>query len=582
LNLNSRLIKLVRSSIWSFVLTVLLNITGGVFIIFWAFTLAQIINHVFLDGWTLFQVFPLLLWLLGFILMRAILLALGEISSARLAVNIKTVIRHDLMAKITRLGPNYIKGESSGALAAAALQGVELLDSYFSQYLPQLILAAFLPLLILCTIFPMDWLTGVVLIVTAPLIPIFMILIGKASEALTKKQFGDLRRMSAFFLDNLQGLTTLKLLNQSHNQTGKIARVGENYRHATMGVLRLTFLSALALEWLATLSVAVVAVEIGIRLLSGNLVFGQAFFILIIAPEFYLPLRMVGLRFHASATGVAAAKSIFQVMDEPLQNFPVSKNSINPPQINIQAPFHICFNEVSYSYPGRDSSALQNVSFIIGVDQQIALVGKSGAGKSTVASLLLGLVFPSAGNILINEINLADIPMDLWRLNLSWVPQRPFLYNMSLYENIILGKRNATTDEVWNAIRQASLENVVKRLPGGWDAKVGEKGTKLSGGQAQRVALARAFLRNSPVVIMDEPTAHLDPEQEGLLIDATHRLCKGRTVLTIAHRLATVIDADQIIVLDNGAVVETGNHAGLLKNDGPYAKLVSAYLGEVI
>jgi len=572
--------KLVSSSISNFIFTVLLNIAGGVFVIYWASTLAQIINHVVWNGWNVEQVFALLVRLLGFILARTLFLTLGEISSVRLAVKIKTRVRHELMEKITQLGPNYIKGESSGVLAAAALQGVELLDSYFSQYLPQLILAAFLPVFILCTIFPIDWITGIVLLVTAPLIPIFMILIGKASESVTKKQFGDLRRMSAFFLDNLQGLTTLKLLNQSQNQTGKIARVGENYRKTTMSVLRLTFLSALVLEWLATLSVAVVAVEIGIRLLSSNMVFEQAFFILVIAPEFYLPLRMVGLRFHASATGVAAAKSIFKVMDEPVASTYFAQERSLSLETDVHGPFQITFDDVSFFYPRRESSALQHVSFTLGIGQQSALVGKSGAGKSTAASLILGLAAPSGGAIYINKTNLVEIPIDLWRKNLAWVPQRPFLFNTTLVSNIILGKADASMDEIWAAVQQANLTDVVRMLPDGLETRVGENGARLSGGQAQRVALARAFLRNAPVVIMDEPTAHLDPEQEDLVIDATQRLCQGRTVLTIAHRLATIIAAEQIIVLDHGEVVENGNHTSLIRQNGTYARLVSAYLGE--
>ena len=580
MNLNSRLMKLVSSSISNFIFTVLLNIAGGVFVIYWASTLAQIINHVVWNGWNVEQVFALLVRLLGFILARTLFLTLGEISSVRLAVKIKTRVRHELMEKITQLGPNYIKGESSGVLAAAALQGVELLDSYFSQYLPQLILAAFLPVFILCTIFPIDWITGIVLLVTAPLIPIFMILIGKASESVTKKQFGDLRRMSAFFLDNLQGLTTLKLLNQSQNQTGKIARVGENYRKTTMSVLRLTFLSALVLEWLATLSVAVVAVEIGIRLLSSNMVFEQAFFILVIAPEFYLPLRMVGLRFHASATGVAAAKSIFKVMDEPVASTYFAQERSLSLETDVHGPFQITFDDVSFFYPRRESSALQHVSFTLGIGQQSALVGKSGAGKSTAASLILGLAAPSGGAIYINKTNLVEIPIDLWRKNLAWVPQRPFLFNTTLVSNIILGKADASMDEIWAAVQQANLTDVVRMLPDGLETRVGENGARLSGGQAQRVALARAFLRNAPVVIMDEPTAHLDPEQEDLVIDATQRLCQGRTVLTIAHRLATIIAAEQIIVLDHGEVVENGNHTSLIRQNGTYARLVSAYLGE--
>ena len=579
MNLNNRLIRLVGSTKWLFGMTVLFNLTGGIFIILWAQSLAQVINHVFLGGWGLERVFPIMEWMLAYILVRALLLALGEISAAAMAVKIKNQIRHQLMEKLTSLETNLIKTESSGALAAEALQGVELLDSYFSQYLPQLILAAFLPILILMTIFPLDWITGVVLALTAPLIPIFMILIGKASESLTKKQFGALRRMSAFFLDTIQGLTTLKLLNQSKKQNDQIASVGEKYRETTMQVLRLTFLSALALEWLATLSVAVVAVEIGVRLLAGEISFEQAFFILVIAPEFYLPLRMVGLRFHASATGAAAAKNIFRVLDEPNPGDTRIRTN-NPKKISeLKPPFHIEFDAVSYLYPGREEAALNQVCFTIEAGKQTALVGKSGAGKSTSAALLLGLIFPSQGTIKVDGTDLSDLPIEWWRSKLAWVPQKPFLYNASLKENVILGKPSASQEEIWQAVKQANLEEVICHLPYGMDTMVGEGGGRLSGGQSQRVALARAFLRNAPIIIMDEPTAHLDPIQEELLIDATKRLCHDRTVLTIAHRLATVFNADQIIVLEKGRVVEKGNHMILINQEGAYSAMVKAYRG---
>jgi ATP-binding cassette, subfamily C, bacterial CydD len=399
-----------------------------------------------------------------------------------------------------------------------------------------------------------------------------------ASEKLTRKQFGDLKRMSAFFLDSLQGLTTLKLLNQSRKQTEQIAWVGENYRKTTMDVLRLTFLSALTLEWLATLSVAVIAVEIGVRLLSGNMAFEQAFFILVIAPEFYLPLRMVGLRFHASASGVAAAKNIFLVLDEPpmVVDMPAA---VLPLDFELKPPFQISFENIDYFYTGRQAAALENVSFVMKAGLQTALVGKSGAGKSTAANLVLGLIQPSSGKISINGKSLAELPLDWWQSNLAWVPQQPYLFNTSIKENILISKPEASLEEIWRAVKLANLEDLVKSLSAGLDTQIGEKGARLSGGQAQRVALARAFLRDAQVVIMDEPTAHLDPEQEGLLVEATRRLCQGRTVLTIAHRLATVIGADQIIVLEDGRVTECGNHAALINQQGFYQKLVSAYQG---
>jgi ATP-binding cassette subfamily C protein CydD len=370
-------------------------------------------------------------------------------------------------------------------------------------------------------------------------------------------------------------LATLKALNQSAAQADKIARVSESYRKATISVLRVTFLSALVLELVGAISTAIVAVEIGLRLLNGGMQFEQAFFILVIAPEFYLPLRQLGLRFHAGASGISAANRIFEILSLPVP--PELEAGQTPSGWTMPSTYRLSFEAVSFSYPHRDEPALQAVSFEIESGQVTALVGPSGSGKSTIAQLLLRFLSPQNGQICLNGQPVQTLPSSDWRRQIAWVAQSPYLYNCSISENIRLGRQDATFEEIQQAAKQANLDDFIQSLPEGFETLVGEQGARLSGGQAQRLALARAFLRNPALLVMDEPTAHLDPEQEALLQPAIQRLCRGRTVILIAHRLATVIRADQIIVLDHGRVVESGTHTGLLANNGMYARLIDSY-----
>ncbi|PKN88714.1 MAG: thiol reductant ABC exporter subunit CydD, partial [Chloroflexi bacterium HGW-Chloroflexi-7] len=423
-------------------------------------------------------------------------------------------------------------------------QGLDALDAYFSQYLPQILLSALLPVTILLVVFPMDLLTGIVFVITAPLIPLFMILIGKLSQNHTQRQWIGLSRLGAYFLDTLQGLSTLMQLGQSKARGDRIRQVSERYREVTMNVFKITFLSAFVLEMIATISTALVAVEIGLRLLYGNMEFQQAFFILLIAPEFYLPLRNLSVRYHAGMNGLSAASRIFHLLDTPEVGTTIS--FIEKETITLEDKFTIDFQKVSYHYPENPETAIDFIDLQLESGRHYALVGESGAGKSTLALLMLRFITPETGRILLNGEDIQTWNLDQWRSMIAWVPQKANLFNTSLLENVRLDDPRFSEEAVHLSLEQAGLSDFVKNLPDGLETPLLESGIRLSGGEAQRVVLARAFLKNAPIVVMDEPTAHLDIDLERAFIEASERLQKGRTTLTIAHRLATVRGADQI------------------------------------
>ncbi len=576
MNIDKRLLSEAKAVRVGFILTITLGFLGGVATVLQARYVSDIVNDAFLEHATLVRLQPLFLILLLVIGARSLFIWGGNIAANSVAGTVKQTLREKLFAHIVALGPTYASGERTGELTNTVVEGIEELNAYFSQYLPQLVLAALVPLTVLFFVFPRDPLSGLVLLLTAPLIPVFMVLIGYLADALTKRQWRSLSRMSAHFLDMLQGLTTLKILGRSREQIDTIAEISDRFRHTTLSVLRVAFLSALVLELVATISTAVVAVEVGLRLLYGHMVFREAFFVLLLAPEFYLPLRMLGTRFHAGMSGVAAAKRIFEILETPL---PVSVF----PAVNDAPPLRmdIHFQNVYFAYEGGGRPALQGVSFRIPPGEKVALVGPTGAGKSSIAHLLLRFIEPDQGEISVNGVPLGAFRADVWRQRVAWVPQRPYLFHDSVVANIRVGRPYANRAEVLRAARLAHVHEFVASLPAGYDTIIGEQGTRFSGGQAQRIALARAFLKNAPLLILDEATSNLDPEIEALVQEATSSLMEGRSVLIIAHHLSTIYQADQIVVLNRGRVVESGQHAALLRRGGLYQQLVTAYGGGV-
>jgi ATP-binding cassette subfamily C protein CydD len=577
MNLDRRLLHLLRGQWAPFVGAVLGGAATGLLAILQARLLSQVIAAVFLGQADLAAVWPALSTLLGVIAARAFSTYLGEGSGAALARAVKGNLRTRLAEKLFSLGPLYARSRAPGELAHTLVSAVDDLDAYFSQYLPQVALAGILPVATLSLVFPVDWISGLILLLTGPLIPFFMFLIGSNAERLTRRQFVALGRMSAFLLDSLQGLRALKELGRSREQAGHIRQVSEAYRDTTLQVLRVTFLSALVLELLSTLSTAVIAVQIGLRLLYGRLAFEQAFFILLLAPEFYLPLRTLGLRFHAAMRGVSAARSIYDLLgvEEPRMSRAPTAVKAHEEGGSGRAP-EIVFEGVEYRYAGRGEPALDGISFRASAGQVTALVGESGSGKTTVLSLIERFCLPQAGTIRVDGRPLESVPLGAWRQRTAWVGQQTAFLNGTLADNLRIANRTASDATLMEACAQAHLADWVRSLPQGLETELGEGGRRMSGGQAQRLALARAFLRDAPLVLMDEPTAHLDPPEEARLEAAVRALCRGRTTLLVAHRLSTVQNADRILVFSGGRIVEAGSHGVLARGGGTYARLLAA------
>lgn len=545
----------------------------GVLIIIQAWLLALIINAVAIAGHGLPTVWPWLSGLLAVFAVRAITAFLIETTAFEAAARVKYAIRAQLHAHIEALGPGWTRGERSGDLTNMLVDGVEALEAYYAAYLPQMRLAILLPIAILIVVAPTDWVSGLIMLITAPLIPLFMIVIGKGTERLNQRQWRQLARMSAHFFDAIEGLTTLKLFNASRREAEVVARMADDYRSRTMSVLRVAFLSSLVLEFLATLSIAMIAVYIGFRLYYGEMHFLPGLFVLLLAPEFFKPLRNMGTQYHARMEAIGASEQIVELI-----NTPVPDNAGGNARLDTAQAITVTFDNVGFAYPDSPP-VLVAIDFTLRRGQRLALVGPSGAGKTTLSQLLLGFLTPSQGRIVINGSDLCELPEQEWLQKVAWLPQRPTLFHGSVLDNIRLGLPDADIDAVREAATLANAAGFIEALPAGYDTPVGDRGQGLSGGEIQRIALARAFLKDAELVVLDEASASLDPETEGLITDSIERLARDRAMLVIAHRLETVRHADHILVLERGAIVEQGCHAALLAQGGRYAEMLSLYQG---
>jgi ATP-binding cassette subfamily C protein CydD len=492
-----------------------------------------------------------------------------EIAGFQAGAYVRAHVRRQLFEHMTATGPAYLRKQSTGALASTVMEQVEALHNFFAHYLPQLGLAAMVPLSIVVVIFPVSWTAAAILAGSAPLIPFFMVLVGMGAESISQKQFQALSRMSAHFLDVLQGLPTLKLLQRSRAEADRVGTVSREYRLGTMRVLRIAFLSSAVLEFFSSISIALVAVYLGTHFL-GYVDFGTyghpltlsaGLFILILAPDFYQPLRELGTHYHARAEAAGAAEEIMRILDTPLRRpapHPSTNGGNRPPEV--------FFDAVGFNFDDRDHNVLQNLSFRVRPGERVILTGASGAGKSTLLNLLMGFDEPSEGTIWIDKTPLSDMPQPYQLNQLAWVGQHPVLFHGSLRDNIRLGRPHASARDIQAAAQAARVLAFADQMPQGLDTPVGEQGRRLSRGQAQRVALARAFLADAPLVLLDEPTAGLDAANERLVVAAIDTLSRGCTVIMVTHRLHNIQDTDRVLVLAEGRIAE----------DGPYRDLLAA------
>jgi thiol reductant ABC exporter CydD subunit len=520
-----------------------LGVLSALLIVAQAWLLADVVASAFRGGRDLTQLRTPLIALLCVVLARAAVAWGAELAASRSSARAKSQLRAALLRRVGELGLDGSRRERTGELAILATRGIDALDGWFSLYLPQLFLAAIVPLVVLAVMLFEDWISAAIVAVTIPLIPLFMTLVGATTRERMDRQLRALERLGGHFLDVVAGLPTLKVFGRAKAQAATIAEITDRYRRAAISTLRVTFLSSLILELVATISVALVAVAIGLRLMGGNLDLRSALFVLVLAPEAYLPLRQLGANYHASAEGMAAAEQVFAVVERPAAPRGTRTDVPDP------ALADLAVQGLAVTYPGRGEPALDDVSLTVRAGEVLALAGPSGCGKSTLLSVLLGFVVPQRGSVRVGDVDLAELHPDAWRARLAWVPQRPHLFAASIAENVRLGRDEASDDEVRAAIAAAGLADVVANLPQGHQTVLGDRGAGLSAGQRQRVALARAFLRDAPLLLLDEPTANLDGQTEHEVLEVVRRLSHGRTVVLVAHRPALLALADRVLPL---------------------------------
>jgi thiol reductant ABC exporter CydD subunit len=550
---------------------VAIGAASAVLLIAQAVLLASVIARVFVQGRgplgartgaPLAGEWPALAWLAAIALARAALAWAAETAAHRTSARAKRDLRRRLARHVLAIGPARLGAEHTGELTLAATRGVDALDAYFARYLPQLVLSALVPLAVLAWVARTDRTSAIILLATLPLVPLFGWLIGVASEAPARRQWRLLGGLAGHFLDVVQGLPTLRLFGRSGAQAEHIARVSEEHRRVTMKTLRVAFLSAFALETIAAVATALVAVSIGLRLVDGRMTLAAGLAVLILTPEVFLPLRQASAQFHASAEGVAAADRIFEVLALGAPPAPPAAAPVPDPG---GAP--IRFEGVSLSYDGRARPALDGLTLAIHPGQRVALTGPSGAGKSTVLALLLRFTEPQGGTILVGDTELGAIPAAAWRERVAWVPQRPHLFRGTIDDNVRLARPDASVADVRRALELAGASAFVDALPLGPATVLGERGVGLSAGQRQRIAIARAFLRDATLLLLDEPASALDPESEAELSGALRRLMAGRTVVVVAHTPALAAAADRVVRLVAGRVVQDATRR--LERAGP-------------
>ncbi|WP_428828672.1 MULTISPECIES: thiol reductant ABC exporter subunit CydD [Bacillus] len=555
----------------------IVSIIQGASIIFQAQWLAHAITTLF-DGKSLMQATPYVLLFLAAFLVRHGLTLMREKVMFTYSSRIGADVRKQLLDQLFRLGPAFTKKKGTGKLVTLAMEGIAQYRQYLQLFLPKMVNMAVIPVMVLVYVWTLDETSAVILIVTLPILIVFMILLGLVAQRKAAKQWRSYEKLSNHFTDSLRGLETLRYLGISKKHSRNIAEVSKRYRKATMSTLKVAFLSSFALDFFSMLSIATVAVFLGLRLIEGDLLLLPALTALMLAPEYFLPVREVGNDYHATLNGKEANEAIQVILEE--KGFREQETqSVQLNEWNEQS--ELTLQDVSVLHDEHAPYSIQDVDLTVKGKKKIGIIGASGSGKSTLTDVLGGFVEPSAGEIILNGKPLAHLQLAAWQKEVVYMPQHPYLFHMTLRENIRFYEPNATDEDVERAVEEAGLSQLVADLSNGLDEVIGEQGRGLSGGQAQRIALARTVLGQRSIMLLDEPTAHLDIETEYELKKTMLPLFENKLVFLATHRLHWMTDMDEIIVMDHGTIAEMGTHESLMERKGVYYQLVQEQMGAV-
>lgn len=555
-----------------FLLSILFFEIGTILLIYQLQIISKLINNVIFNSQNSDSFTTIFLLIVVVIFFRGIFQFFGEVFSKKISQKIKSRLRMRLSENLFE--NNISRKIHSGNIVTIFYDRVEAIEDYFSLYLPQVILSILIPVSILFFVFPLDLLSGFVLFITAPLIPFFMFLIGKFSEKINQRQWRSLSKLSTFFLDSIRGLKTILLFDQREQHIGRIKRANDDYQQKSMSVLQITFLSAFILELISTLSIAVVAVEIGLRLLYFRISFEQAFFILLIAPEFYLPLRNLGLRFHAALNGVEAYQEIHSFLSQK-GNLTAQKTlTFDAQQVSL-----LQVKNLTFQYFNQTKPIIEKFTFNFEIGKHYAVVGGNGTGKSTLFRSLLGLLDPLDGEILIDGINIRDLNRENYYSHIAWLPQNPTIFNGSFLENLLIANPKINMTEIENVLKTVGLKDLIDSFPNTIHTEIQEFGKTISSGQRQRIGLGRILLRNPAIILCDEPTSFLDPISEQLLSEILEHYRKERILISIAHRIHTIKKVDCVLFFQKDKPVIAGTFERLMSEDRDFKNFIRFYFG---
>ncbi|WP_372871482.1 cysteine/glutathione ABC transporter permease/ATP-binding protein CydD [Shewanella sp.] len=552
--------------------SVALGVFAGVLLIAQAFVIARILSAVVMEGAAPSAFVSEFAALAALMVARALCAWGRERLGFEAGRRLRLSLRRAVLNRLTELGPAFVKGRPLGSWGAVVLEQIEDLHDFYARYLPQLSIAALIPLIILACVFPLNWAAGLILLGTAPLIPLFMILVGMGAADANRKHFSALQRLSGHFMDRLKGLVTLRLFHRADAEGKAIEKASDEFRSRTMAVLRMAFLSSAVLEFFAAISIALVAVYFGFSYL-GHLDFGHydlcislftGLFVLMLAPEFYQPLRDMGTHYHAKAQAVAAAEALSELLS--VENSAHQGQQALPQQLEIVAK-DLCI----YSHQGTKLAG--PISFTFKAGERLAIVGPSGSGKTSLLNALLGFL-PISGELSVGGVNFNELDMDDWRRTIAWLGQEPHLFHGTLRDNIAMG-RNLDDDALLALCHKAQIGDFVAALPGGLEHSIAEGGGGLSVGQAQRFALARALAGKPELFLLDEPGASLDVDSEQRVMAAIYSESQGKSLLMVSHRLDELERLDGVLVMEGGRIVERGRVSELAASRGLFAALLA-------